>query len=51
MAGQTRLFVFPGGILEIEAYGSEDDEEAGAYLEWFGCGDDGDGDDGDCKGE
>lgn len=31
---QTRLFQFPGGLLELQAYGDEEDGYGGFYLEF-----------------
>ncbi|MEU0507148.1 hypothetical protein [Nocardia sp. NPDC005998] len=35
MDRRTRLFVFPGGLLELADYGDED-ESSGIYPEWRG---------------
>ncbi|GAB4584458.1 hypothetical protein [Nocardia sp. IFM 10818] len=35
MAWRTRLFDFPGGILETNAYGDKSDDDPGVYLELF----------------
>ncbi|GAB2505148.1 hypothetical protein [Nocardia heshunensis] len=37
---RTRFFEFPGGLLEVEADQGEEGDNAGFYLECFGCCDD-----------
>lgn len=34
MAWSTRLFEFPGGVLEVRADGNDDDDNPGVYLEF-----------------
>lgn len=40
MSRTTRIFVFPGGLLELEADKNDDDAAPGFYLECFVSGDD-----------
>ncbi|GAB2684229.1 hypothetical protein GCM10027089_00920 [Nocardia thraciensis] len=35
MKWRTRLFEFPGGVLEVYAYGDETDDGPGVYMESF----------------
>jgi hypothetical protein len=36
MDRRTRLFVFPGGMLEVNAYADDSDDDPGVYLELSG---------------